>query len=536
VNAGPSFDITPHYEMYLPTEGTLVDVVATVRSSGTPAGDGPPVLAAPHLAEVILLDCSGSMGSPSSKLIQARRAAIAAIEALPDGVRFAVVAGTHTAEMIYPGVARLIVASDTSRTAAKEALRRTRAGGGTAMSRWLRLAAELFEAAPGSVRHAILLTDGRNESELVAELDAVLAECAGRYTVDCRAIAERPGVHAWRGTELIRIADALGANPVVPVEDLDRLSAEFTQLITAALGQQTADVRLRVRTSALATVRFVKQVYPTIADLAELAQPVDAQTTDYPIGSWGEGHRDYHVGLAVQPMPADESRRVAWLSLLVPSATGPAGGAADQVEPAGDGSVEIGQTAVAVEWTEDIVRYTGINPTVAHYTRQQELAVAIRMAWEAFDERRLADAEALMGRAVALAYEAGAHDKLAVFARVVDIEDAGSGRVRLRSDVDPGHWQVPTVTGHHTRSWSTAVASEVSGPNGVGDPDRSGGPNGGGSVGPVPGVPEPRAALSGEHGVEAPAPLPDECPECQTRRRGRFCERCRYDFHASRTG
>lgn len=75
MSAGPSFDISTHYEMYLPTEGTLVDVVATVRSTGTAAGDGRSGSVAPHLAEVILLDCSGSMGSPTSKLIQARRAA-----------------------------------------------------------------------------------------------------------------------------------------------------------------------------------------------------------------------------------------------------------------------------------------------------------------------------------------------------------------------------------------------------------------------------------------------------------------------------
>ncbi|WP_329104598.1 VWA domain-containing protein [Micromonospora sp. NBC_01699] len=524
MSAGPSFDISTHYEMYLPTEGTLVDVVATVRSTGTAAGDGRSGSVAPHLAEVILLDCSGSMGSPTSKLIQARRAAAAAIDALPDGVRFAVVAGTHTAEMIYPGVARLTVASDATRAAAKEALRRTGAGGGTAMSSWLRLAARIFEEVPGSVRHAILLTDGRNESEPVTELDAVLGECAGHYTVDCRAIAERPGVHAWRGTELIRIADALGANPVVPVEDLDRLSAEFTQLVAGALGQRTADVRLRVRTSALAGVRFVKQVYPTIADLAELAQPVDGQTTDYPIGSWGEGHRDYHIGLAVQPMAANETRRVAWLSLLVPGAVEPADAVPDRDRPDRVGAAEVGQTAVAVEWTEDIARYTGINPTVAHYTRQQELAVAIRAAWEAFDERRLADAEALMGRAVALAYAAGAHDKLAVFGRVVEIEDGAAGRVRLRSDVDPGHWQVPTVTGHHTRSWDTA------GPTGFSVHDASGpGPAGVGT----PGLPGQRSVAPADANVD---PLPDECPECQTRRRGRFCERCRYDFQASRTG
>ncbi|MGW0433615.1 VWA domain-containing protein [Micromonospora sp. NPDC003197] len=486
----PSFDITSHYEMYLPTEGSLVDIVATVRSTRTEAeADAPAPAAAPRLAEVILLDCSGSMGAPATKLFQARRAAAAAIDALRDGVLFAVVAGTHRAEMIYPGEPSLVPATDRRRAAAKEALRRIGAGGGTAMSTWLRLADRIFTGQAGAIRHAILLTDGKNESEPLSELEAALAASAGRFTTDCRAISDRPGVDTWRGTELLRIADALGANPVVPVEDLDRLAGEFTDIISAAMSQRVGDVRLRVRTSALATVRFVKQVHPTIADLTELGERVDEQTIEYPIGAWGDGHRDYHIGLSVQPMAAGETRRVGWLSLLVPG-------------PGTDGGVEeVGQSAVAVEWTEDIARYTGINPTVAHYTRQHELAGAIRAAWEAFDRRRLAEAETLMGRAVALAYQAGAHDKLAVFARVVEIKDAAAGLVRLRPDVDAGHWQVPTVTGHHTQAWGTA------------------GPV---AVGPEAGVPAQ---------AESDPPPPDEaCPRCQTRRRGRFCERCGYDF------
>ncbi|GAB3146744.1 VWA domain-containing protein [Micromonospora sonneratiae] len=489
----PSFDITPHYERYLPTEGSLVDVIATVRGSRSAGPGDQPDAAGPQLAEVIMLDCSGSMGAPATKLFQARRAAASAIDALRDGVHFAVVAGTHRAEMIYPNEIRLVAADARRREAAKQALRRIGAGGGTAMSTWLQLARRLFTDRADAIRHAILLTDGKNESEPLATLEEALAECAGRYTVDCRAISDRPGVDTWRGTELLRIADALGANPVVPVADLDRLASEFTDIISTAMNQRVGDVRLRVRTSALATVRFVKQVHPTIADLGDLAQRVDEQTTDYPIGAWGDGHRDYHVGLSVQPMAAGETRRVGWLSLLVPR-SGEAGT---------DAADEVGQSAVSVEWTEDIARYTGINPTVAHYTRQHELAGAIRAAWEAFDQRRLAEAETLMGRAVALAYQAGAHDKLAVFARVVEIRDAAAGQVRLRPDVDAGHWQVPTVTGHHTQAWGTAGPADVAGMSR--------------GVVPVPAEPE--------------APVPDEpCPNCQTRRRGRFCERCRYDF------
>jgi hypothetical protein len=303
--------------------------------------------------------------------------------------------------------------------------------------------------------------------------------------VDCRAISDHPGVDEWRGTELLRIAEALGANPVVPVTDLGRLTQEFTNLITAAMGREVGGVRLRVRTSALTGVRFVKQVHPATADLSGLARPLDDRCADYPVGAWGTGQRDYHIGLSAQPLSSGEERRVAWLSLLVPGTTG---------------EVEVGRASVDVEWTEDMVRYTGINPTVAHYARQEELAAAIRAAWEAFDEGRTGDAEALMGRAVALAHQAGAQDKLALFARVVEIDDAATGLVRLRPGIDAGHWQVPTVTGHHTDAWT--------GP--AGDEDSRAG---------------------------APVPVPEEdCPRCGTRRRARFCEQCRYDFVTGQAG
>ena len=133
----PSFEITTYYERYLPVDGTLVDVIATVRA--TRAED--PVAGAPaagRLAEVIMLDCSGSMGAPASKLFQARRAAIAAIDALADGVLFAIVAGTHEARMIYPDREELVEMNPRRREAARRQLQRIGASGGTSMSHWLR--------------------------------------------------------------------------------------------------------------------------------------------------------------------------------------------------------------------------------------------------------------------------------------------------------------------------------------------------------------------------------------------------------------
>ena len=60
-------------------------------------------------AEVVLLDCSGSMGRPWSKLRAARRATGEVLDALPDGTWFAVVRCDHRAATVYPHGAHLVL-------------------------------------------------------------------------------------------------------------------------------------------------------------------------------------------------------------------------------------------------------------------------------------------------------------------------------------------------------------------------------------------------------------------------------------------
>src|SRR5262249_54042573 len=117
-------------------------------------------------AVVIMVDCSGSMDYPAEKLRNARAATAGAGGAIRDGVAFAVVAGTHEATEVYPGGGQLAVAGDATRAQAKEALRKLSASGGTAIGTWLLKASQLFRSRPEStIRHGILLTDGRNEHE-----------------------------------------------------------------------------------------------------------------------------------------------------------------------------------------------------------------------------------------------------------------------------------------------------------------------------------------------------------------------------------
>ncbi len=58
-----------------------------------------------------MIDCSGSMADPPTKMSEAKRATAAAIDTLRDGVAFAVVAGRNDAVMAYPRPARLVAAT-----------------------------------------------------------------------------------------------------------------------------------------------------------------------------------------------------------------------------------------------------------------------------------------------------------------------------------------------------------------------------------------------------------------------------------------
>jgi len=186
----PEFAVEVDLNPYLAVGTTRVDAVVTVTGSGSAA---PPVDA----LEIVIVDCSGSMGG--AKMRHAQQATIAAIAEVRDGASFAVIAGTGTAQQVYPA-AGTVRADTRTRAAATAQVQRLRADGATAIGAWLRLARRIADAHPGAVRHAILLTDGQNGEKPRVFQDAV-AECVGTFVCDCRAWA-RTGVSTscgrWR--------------------------------------------------------------------------------------------------------------------------------------------------------------------------------------------------------------------------------------------------------------------------------------------------------------------------------------------------
>ncbi len=400
-----TFTAETYQNEYLADGAAEVNAVVTVTATGS--SEAPDSGGA---AEIIIIDISGSMNYPATKLRAAQQATAAAIDCIREGVWFAVIAGTKLAHQVYPTAGALVPASPRTREEAKRAVAGLQAQGGTAIGAWLALANTLFATNPATINHAILLTDGKDESETAAELDQILAACQGRFQCDCRGVGTD-----WVVSELRKVAsNQLGTVDIVA--DPAELTADFTAMVEHAMGKATAGVALRVWTPQSAVVSFVKQVAPTIEDLTGTRVPVSDRVGDFPTGAWGDESRDYHVCVRVRPGAVGDEMLAARVSLMV-------------------GDKAVSQALVRAVWTDDAQLSTRINRAVAHYTGQAELAQVIQDGLEARKAGDEATATFKLGRAAQLAAASGNDATTRLLSKVVDVEDAATGTVRLKSRV-----------------------------------------------------------------------------------------------------
>ncbi|MEV7779939.1 VWA domain-containing protein [Kitasatospora sp. NPDC088351] len=422
----PRFDVDIFQNEFLADGAREVNAIVTVTATGGGTSGGRPLGVSDagsqgagnqSAAVVIMVDCSGSMDYPASKMRGAREATAAAIGTVRDGVAFAVVAGTHEARDIYPGDGTLAIASEATRARAREALRRLNAAGGTAMGTWLAKADKLFLSRRDiAIRHAILLTDGNNEHESAADLDRAIERVTGHFTADCRGVGTD-----WKVDELRKISSAL-LGTVDIVAEPSGLAEDFRSMMAGAMGKQVADVALRIWTPANAVVKFVKQVAPSVEDLTGRRAEAGPRAGDYPTGSWGDESRDYHVCVEVPAAAVGNEMLAARVSLVLPP-------------QAGGGPEVLTQGLVKAVWTDDLASSTRISPQVAHYTGQAELASSIQEGLEAHRAGDVDRATAKLGAAVRIAHATGNEGTFKLLQKVVDVVDPKEGTVRFRKDV-----------------------------------------------------------------------------------------------------
>lgn len=437
-----SISVTIHQNKYLSVGTGEIHAVISVASTG-----GAPAVTPAEKVVVLVVDVSGSMESPSTKISAARKAAATAIEMLPDGTLFALVAGDDQARCAYPRSGEGLVRADaTTRADAIEVARRLyTSGGGTAISTWIDLARNLVEPYDDAVRLGYLLTDGR-KTETSAELEAAVARATGVLQCDARGVGAD-----WSVTELRTIASAL-LGEVDIIKRPEEMEDDFATFMARAIGKTLPDIRLRVWRPIDSTVRFLRQVAPGIQDLTDAVIPVDAQTSDHRTGAWsGEETRDYHLCVDLPSAEVGVEKLVARVSVVL-----------------GDGVAS--QGLVLAEWTNELGRSTQRNERVYSYVGQEEGAAAIHDGLVALEERDIPTATLKFRRAVELATAAGDEARLKLLRGVVDIDER-DGTVKVRRHID----KIAEMDLDVGSTRTVRVHHKADGPPGGGEGEEDGG-------------------------------------------------------------
>jgi Mg-chelatase subunit ChlD len=417
---GLRFRVTVDETREVPKDATRIPVLVTVTAEqegqGARTGSG--------AAEVIIMDCSLSM-KRRGKLEEAKRAVAAAIDALPEGTRFAVIAGNHVVRQVHPDDGALVKADDRARREARARMSHYVAGGGTAMSTWIRKADELLAGESDVVRHAVLYTDGINESETQDDLDSALRACRDRFVCDVRGVGTD-----WDHRQLRQIADAMQGR-VEAIIDIADLRADFAALMGQVQRRHVPSVRLRLTMDRRFRLESLHQIRPVNNDLTDRCAPQDGGTTEVPLLAWGAESRDYLIMLQADPgtLPYEEVR-AAKVDVL-----------------SDDSAVVAGPAAI----TMLRLRYRDPGPASVRLTTAMdldELTSAMRAGIDAYERGDRDAAVRDLASAVAIARRLGAGAQLDRLKRLVAVDEFGA--VRLRSDIKREDLLVTaTYAGHH---------------------------------------------------------------------------------------
>jgi hypothetical protein len=388
---------------YLAEGSGTVDAIVSIA-----VGNGVVVDKPPERVEAIIIDCSTSMSS-QCKFEEAKRATSAAVNEMADGTFFTIVAGTETAEAVFPDDGRPVRAGDATRAAAARAVAGLAPEGGTAIGTWLAHVRDVARRHPDALTHAILLTDGKDEHETPEELGEQIGLSEGEFTCDCRGVGTD-----WRVEELRAISSALLGTVDIVADSAD-LADDFAAMMRESMAKSIPDLTLRLWTPAGARVAFVKQVAPTVADLTARRADAGNQTGEYPLGAWGAEERDYHIQVDVEPAAVGQKKLAARVTVVT-------------------GDESLGEGLVTAIWTTDTGLSARISDRVAHYTGQAELAKDIQEGLKARRNGDTSTATAMLGRARELAVESGNDTAKLLLDKLIEV-DQRTGTARLRRDV-----------------------------------------------------------------------------------------------------
>jgi Ca-activated chloride channel family protein len=490
--AAPGLDFTIEIDATRDLGADVFRAEALITVTAHPAGAAAPAAAA---VEVLIMDRSRSMMG-ENKIHEAHRAACAAIDALPDGVLLGIIAGNRTAESVFPPAGGLAVIDAGTKAEAKRQVMSLRPEGGTEIGRWLAAARELFATGPaaGFVRHAVLYTDGKNEHETPAALDAALNACADRFVCDVRGVGGD-----WHYAELRHIAEMLHGDATAVLRIAD-LADDFTRLMHRVQRLVVPRAYLRIQPRGSFKISSIAQTYPVRVDLTRHQRPADGPApdgtaVDVPLGPWEQQTRRYQLSLQFDPatLRTEDDVRAARVELLTEIA---------------DGSRERRASAALVVRRHATPDFRTVVPeSLTRVEKERELSLAMQACADAWLNQRAAEADDELNLAIRLAREV----RDVRLPLLEDVAVAGpDGRVRLRPDVTHGEMQRLGLDSTKTAFAGTGTIA--------GDGARAPGPSPGPSVGLSPG----------------PSPVTGRaCSRCGATTRAaspRFCEACGAPF------
>lgn len=390
-----AFSFKTYYNPYItPLTNSVWGVVSVM------ANDMPPQAQATAIS--LICDVSGSMQGAKFN------AAIATVEDLllnaPDGIMLQVVAFDNDADEVVPMTElRPNMNREQLVSNFRVQMRRIRMFGGTSMSTGIRKALAAQSQLGGNIaRYGIFLSDGQN-----TEQESMLAQ-AVKAAADMHMHLCAYGFgNDWNPTELTQMAQITQGWMPKAVPNPDDLRDEFNSLVARMAQTVASDVVLHLWTPTGAVIRSLSQAYPDWVK-GEAAPLGDDHTWVVPVPPMAaKDHRDFivHVELA-----AVGARVVA----VKPSVVYAAG--SERIEEKGDQS-----TWMILQQTNDNSLTNQVNPVVAGYLGQGQLAASTRAMTEALAAGDQKSAERHRTEALEIAQAVGNRQMTQV------LEDAGAG-------------------------------------------------------------------------------------------------------------
>lgn len=389
-----AFNLKSYYNPYIsPTSNSFWGVVSIAANEVQET--------AQQTVVTLIVDVSGSM--QGMKFQNAIATVEDLLQSTPAGLLFSVVVFDTAAYEVVPLTMLEAGRRETLVDTFRRSMKNIKVFGGTSMSMGIRTALDSQSSVETSAsQYAIFLSDGQN-TEPEHLLAAAVKEAADTHMHLC---AYGYG-NDWKPDELTKMAQITNGWMPKAVPKAEDLRGEFSALIARMARTVATDVALQLWTPTGARILSLSQAYPDWVR-GEAAPVGDDHTWIVPVPPMtASDHRDFIVHIELASVGA----RVA---ACKPSIVYAAGG--QRIEEKADQSAWF-----ILQQTQDSAQYTQVNPVVAGYLGQGQLAASTRAMTEALAQGDSMTAERHRTEALDIAHTVGNKAMTQI------LEEAGAG-------------------------------------------------------------------------------------------------------------